>query len=89
MIWQMNLSPGTELCSPVEAVQVRRSWLPEEIHRPKQSEETREEPLAGGAGAGHGFGEQAICNFDEMRKSKAICLWIQYGCSDLKVPEKY
>ena len=64
MIWQMNLSPGTELCSPVEAVQVRRSWMPEEIHRPKQSEETREEPLAGGAGAGHGFGEQTIYNCD-------------------------
>ena len=89
MIWQMNLSPRTDLCSPAEAVQVRRSRMPEEIHRPKQSEEAREEPLAGGAGAGHGFGEQAICNLEEMSKSKAICLWIQYECSDLKDPEKY
>ena len=52
------MSPVFELRSPAETVQMRRSRMPEEVHRPKQSEEAREEPLAGGAGAGHGFGKQ-------------------------------
>ena len=64
MIWKINMSPVFELRSPAETVQMRRSRMPEEIHRPKQPEEAREEPLAGGAGAGHGFGEQTIYNCD-------------------------
>ena len=42
----------------LEAVQVRGVWLPQEVHRPQQSEETHQEPQQGGAGAGQdGEGE--------------------------------
>ena len=39
---------------------MRRSRMPEEIHRPEQPEEAREEPLEGGTGAGHGYGKQIV-----------------------------
>ena len=55
---------------------MRRSRMPEEVHRPKQLEETREEPLEGGAGAGHGYGGQTI---------RKVYIFIGKHCSDVKI----
>ena len=58
-----SLSPKNDLGSSVETIQMRRAWLPEEIHRPKQFEEACEESFTRGTRAGHGFGKSTICNF--------------------------
>ena len=64
------------LSSPAETVQMRRSGMPEEVHGPKQLEETREEPLEGGTGAGHGYGGQTI---------RKVYIYIRKHCSDVKI----
>ena len=81
MKWRASMLAGTYIWYRLEAVQVRRSRLPEAVHGPQQFEEAREEPLEGGAGPGRGYGGRVFENFERKLKFFSVRAADNFNCS--------